>query len=445
MDDLLSYLIPPSRQQERQPSLNRLAHCALTPNPANQQLTSHKRNRASSMDIEQSPSTGGQPALPADNSTTYPAEALESVRGIDEYLAQYRPEATSQPPRKKPAGHGGVSSNGSLGPVALGSSSRSSKNVVELHEKVQAFGVSMPHFVFDGSFEGWACTAMFLDETFEGAGPYSSKKAAKEAVSAMVLNHVKKLEEEGKLKKPGKKTDKKVLRTEPQVVKQDPGENYVGQLIEFQQSNHYPLPLYTDYQLGIRYASELILPNLPSFSFGSKTDLFNSKKAAHKNAAYLAIQYYKATKQWPESLKESHQPQPQLLQPQSLTPTSLDSNNTASFASRVAALATDLGLVTPEYHYASDARAPGFHTVSCFFKNGGRHEGPLGTVRHVFGKKNAKEACARLVFAYLVEVREERSRMAREVLDRGDDAEAKDVESGEDKFESADEGVTDLA
>lgn len=36
------------------------------------------------------------------------------------------------------------------------------------------------------------------------------------------------------------------------------------------------------------------------------------------------------------------------------------------------------------------------------------HEGPIGEVRNVYGKKRAKEECARLVVGYLEGVRERR-------------------------------------
>ena len=64
----------------------------------------------------------------------------------------------------------------------------------------------------------------------------------------------------------------------------------------------------------------------------------------------------------------------------------------------------------------SSAAAPGFHTVSCYFKDSGPHQGPLGEVRNVFGKKKAKEECARLVVQYLQDVKETRLEYARSMM-----------------------------
>jgi len=49
-----------------------------------------------------------------------------------------------------------------------------------------------------------------------------------------------------------------------------------------------------------------------------------------------------------------------------------------------------------------------FHTVQCFFNGGGEHAGPIGEVRNVFGKKKAKDECARQTLEYLNEVYKER-------------------------------------
>lgn len=51
------------------------------------------------------------------------------------------------------------------------------------------------------------------------------------------------------------------------------------------------------------------------------------------------------------------------------------------------------------------------------FKNGGAHEGPLGEARHIFGKKKAKEECARLTLRYLQEVRERRVSYGRRMME----------------------------
>ncbi len=92
---------------------------------------------------------------------------------------------------------------------------------------------------------------------------------------------------------------------------------------------------------------------------------------------------------------------------------STSTSGAASATSQVAALAHLLSLNTPEYRFEhANPSVPDMHTVSCYFKNGGAHEGPIGEVRNVFGKKKAKEECARLVLRYLNEVKRQREDFA---------------------------------
>jgi hypothetical protein len=72
-----------------------------------------------------------------------------------------------------------------------------------------------------------------------------------------------------------------------------------------------------------------------------------------------------------------------------------------------------LGLSTPEYRFSyTDPGVPDIHTVSCWFKNGGVHEGPVGEVRNIFGKKNARIECARKTLQYLTTLKDERMAIA---------------------------------
>lgn len=174
--------------------------------------------------------------------------------------------------------------------------------------------------------------------------------------------------------------------------------------------------------------------------FGSRTTFFPSKRAARHHAAGCAVQHFQAQGSWPDSAtplggirkKKASVSGPVPVPAPAPTPSSPSSNpvdatatatatdsatGAASFAQRVAHLATQLSLSTPEWRFTpSTSSAPGFHTVACFFRNGGPHAGPLGEVRHVFGKKRAKEECAREVLRYLSGVKETRLEYARGVV-----------------------------
>jgi hypothetical protein len=92
------------------------------------------------------------------------------------------------------------------------------------------------------------------------------------------------------------------------------------------------------------------------------------------------------------------------------------SPNASSYAQQVASLAVILALPTPEWSYTPHPSDPNFHTVSCFFRGAGPHERPIGEVRNVYGKKKAKEECARLTLEYLKEVREKRVAYGAEMM-----------------------------
>lgn len=50
-------------------------------------------------------------------------------------------------------------------------------------------------------------------------------------------------------------------------------------------------PIYHDYGVGSAYASECTIPSRPEQPFGSKENLFPSKKGARANAAKEAVEY----------------------------------------------------------------------------------------------------------------------------------------------------------
>lgn len=84
--------------------------------------------------------------------------------------------------------------------------------------------------------------------------------------------------------------------------------------------------------------------------------------------------------------------------------TTPSSSGPASYAQRVARMAIVLAMGTPEWKFTPSAIDRDFNTVQCYFRGAGDHEGPIGEVRNIMGKKKAKEECARLTLAYLEDV-----------------------------------------
>lgn len=180
---------------------------------------------------------------------------------------------------------------------------------------------------------------------------------------------------------------------------------------EFQRSISGPQPTYTDYQSGTRFACLLTLEDHPE-PFGSLASLFSTKKAARQDAARHAIEHFQSVGTWPDDATAiggiKKKKKPQQPPPPASTDDMLSSPSSTSFAQQVATLAVSLALPTPEWRFTPHPSDPSFHTVSCFFRGAGQHEGPIGEVRNVFGKKKAKEECARQTLEYLLDVREKR-------------------------------------
>ncbi|KAL1795158.1 hypothetical protein ACET3X_006974 [Alternaria dauci] len=317
-----------------------------------------------------------------------------------------------------------------LKPVAVGA--RSSKHTILLHEKYQALGIPQPLFTYGGGSEtGWTVSVNFpgLDNADELQGlsedkKFNSKQEAKEAMSQRALAVLEGLEKEGRIQKAEKSKKKKSAASQDvQQAKEEkePGENYIGQILEFQRATNAPQPTYTDYQSGQRFACILTIEGLDK-EFGSTDKLFSSKKAARRDAARHAVEYFKSIGTWPEEVnlvggikKKKVQPSmPEMVsisepdRDSALASTSAASPSAKSYAQQVASLAVILALPTPEWQYTSHPEDPNFHTVTCFFRGAGPHEGPIGEVRNIYGKKKAKEECARLTLEYLKEVREKR-------------------------------------
>jgi len=160
-----------------------------------------------------------------------------------------------------------------------------------------------------------------------------------------------------------------------------------------------------------------------------------SKKAARQHAASLAVEYFKSQDLWPTNTssaggikkrKAQTNPLPTVAtpvtSPKASTPAPASGPpNSVSYAQQAAQLATLLGLNTPEWRFApADPTAPGFHTVTSHFKDGGPYAGPLGIAEHVFGKKKAKEECARQTLEILAAIRQRRLSYGQRMMDGGE-------------------------
>lgn len=196
--------------------------------------------------------------------------------------------------------------------------------------------------------------------------------------------------------------------------------------VEFQRATGAPQPTYTDYQIGTRWACLAEIEGHDS-PFGSLDTAFGSKKLARQHAAGCAVAHFKSAGTWPSEFTDvgGIKKRKAVVAPTShsspdnrkASVTSTSTAAVASATSQVASLAHQLSLSTPEYRFTyPDPSIADIHSVACYFSNGGAHEGPIGEVRNIFGKKNAKNDCARKTLAYLTEVKRQREEVANRLI-----------------------------
>ncbi len=220
-------------------------------------------------------------------------------------------------------------------------------------------------------------------------------------------------------------------------------------------------PTYTEYAVGINYACECLIPKRPDAPFGSRTAVFPNKKAARANAAREALLwlgengYAGLTTGADGTLvvvnlgggkrkKGKGGVTGVVATEMEGTDKGASANASASadaagsivgggkeksFTARVNGTflpdqhpipstpltpLTDfcplLSLSPPEYRLTASAAAPNMYSGAAYFvKDPVVVPGPVGEVRLVYGRKNAREACAASVWAFLTRLASERS------------------------------------
>ena len=175
-------------------------------------------------------------------------------------------------------------------------------------------------------------------------------------------------------------------------------------------------PIYNELTLlGSGFACTCTIPARPSTPFGSLSTPLLSKKAARTNAAREAMQFL-ISRDLAVPLNNTTSAND--IDPKTETggaemyrmlSTEGDDLADVSFTLKVLRLCSLLRLPQPTYQFPPNPLAPGSNilTGAAYFVESANHPllvGPVGEVRNVFGKKNAKEECARRVFQVLMKI-----------------------------------------
>lgn len=250
-DDLREHLIvpPPSSLPSLPQSSSRLASSVFDPSSQPDTPRFHKAEHIDmEVDYPTQPSALASAHAGGNAAITAP---IEGVMSLDDYLATHQAdhdaamaarEAARGPPAKKMK-----PITTPPQPVAVGA--RSSKYTIILHEKYQALAIQQPVFTYGGdTLTRWTVEVSFPGlpeelglQSIKGEGRFNSKQEAKEAVSKTAVAIIEELESQGRISKPGKTKKPKGSPTDLDPKEKDePGDNYVGQLL-----GTYPIPIPT--------------------------------------------------------------------------------------------------------------------------------------------------------------------------------------------------------
>ncbi|KAF2139992.1 uncharacterized protein K452DRAFT_289380 [Aplosporella prunicola CBS 121167] len=292
----------------------------------------------------------------------------------------------------------------------------------------------------------------------EEKGPFVNKKEAKAAVSErgsiVLLEAAEKRAQEKKANaspSPAMEAMAGPPSGEPARDASAVTENWIGLLLEYSSATGTPPPQFQDFSIGSRFACECAFAPRASQPFGTREELFPNKKSAKTNAAREAVEWLRSQGMMPERGHPSKkkfraanapapppQPPPSVLAglsggPVGPMPVGGNGNGSGSgsesegavargqmgkersYGEQVMAFCPTVGCMQPEYRLAQDARVPGFWSGAAFFPHDPliAKNGPVAEIRNVWGKKTARELCAKGVLAHLKAVAARRAEEAK--------------------------------
>ncbi|KAL8729091.1 MAG: hypothetical protein Q9181_005125, partial [Wetmoreana brouardii] len=211
------------------------------------------------------------------------------VYDIESYLndPQHQPTLNSpsakSPPPKKQKIQGGSSSSSST-PVQLGAP-KTTHHVSALHQVCQERGLVAEYNIDGNQVGGFNGTVTVGDQVISSEQRWPNKKEAKEGLAVLAMPVVRDME--------AVKRDKQISS----LSSREQEKNWVGMLLEYHNAvdptHTSPGPSYTEYAIGLHFASTCTLPN--NQIFGSANTPFGSKKAARSAAAKEAVQHLIST------------------------------------------------------------------------------------------------------------------------------------------------------
>ncbi|KAL9615405.1 MAG: hypothetical protein Q9167_000234 [Letrouitia subvulpina] len=363
-------------------------------------------------------------ALKGSSLPTYDVEAfLNDPR--NQTILSPSSRITSPPPKKPRINHSSSFSSSpsppsSPVPVQLGAP-KTSHHVPNLYQLCQEKGFTVCFNIDGDQKDGFGGTLLIGKETIASEQRWRNKKEAREGLAEKAFPIVKEMVG---VPRGGAKEKSPVTMISTPLEK-----NWVGLLLEYHNANgptHHRSDggaAYIEYAIGPYFACTCTIPSHPS-PFGSTSQPFPSKRAARSNAAKAAVEHLISTGDLNADGSIKKAPKKPKTAAAAVGGVAgagagkagasvwmkegsggLEVRKSASYAVRVSDLAPMLGLPPPTYRFLpASPETPNLLTGGAVFPPGQPEplvQGPLGEVRNVFGKKSAKEECARGVWEVL--------------------------------------------
>ncbi|KAK5201383.1 hypothetical protein LTR16_002870 [Cryomyces antarcticus] len=312
-------------------------------------------------------------------------------------------------------------SHNALPPMPAVPGPSSTGHVARFHEMCQERGIT-PVFTFSEPFLArFAVSVAFGGTILAHPGPFGSKKDAKEAVCQRAYATLDSMPKPA-ASKGGKKHSATDSSGQPSQE-----ENHIGLLLEWSTRARSAPPQFTEHILSAGFACECAIAPRSHTPFGSATVTHSTKKAARKAAAREAVEWLREKGEIPRPGEGP--PNKRLKKNNSsaaaAVPAAAPPPVVTNYTQQVNEMCALLGFGAPDYRiYPSVPSAITSPTPSnnsplttnistlfsgaAYFPQDPDLAGPIGAVRAIYGRRAAREECARLVLEALGAVKKAR-------------------------------------
>lgn len=250
----------------------------------------------------------------------------------------------------------------------------------------------------------------FGEYTYEAAGPFTTKKLAKEAVAQSALEMLESIQSPVKAYKT--RAGKRKSSDRDASSSDEADENWIAVLHEFTQRYYHAQPqfnyiqhnTYLEQQMGLatgplQYSCTLNLDARPDYTFGSETTHYISKAEARRLAAKDAVTWLQAVGKIEDSVDETSTKRRKSIAGEARTGSTQQTSLVKiepSPAQRVVSLSLQLRLSPPQF--VLDPLEGNFYVCTARYldqdvQKEPQLEGSLSRTPPVHGQKNAKKLC----------------------------------------------------